>query len=108
MNRPPFYPVARFHRQRGRLGLGALLALLVLAGGMVLSWWLLSQPPRVERRPAPANAPPLIDAVTVTPHAAAPALHGFGRVVAEREARLASRVAGRLEAFTPGLLPGRM
>ncbi|WP_404298559.1 efflux RND transporter periplasmic adaptor subunit [Halomonas sp.] len=108
MNRPPFSSVARFHRQRGRLGLGALLALLVLAGGMVLAWWLLSQPPRIERRPALASAPPLVDAVTVIPDAVAPALHGFGRVVAEREARLASRVAGRLEAFPPGLLPGRI
>ncbi|MGM1053311.1 MAG: efflux RND transporter periplasmic adaptor subunit [Pseudomonadota bacterium] len=108
MNRPSFSSVVRFHRQRGRLGLGALLALLVLAGAVVLAWWLLSQPPRVERRPTPVSAPPLVDAITVTPEAVAPSLHGFGRVVAEREARLASRVAGRLEAFTPGLLPGRI
>ncbi len=108
MNRSTSSSVARLHRQRGRLGLGALLALLVLAGGLVLAWWLLSQPPRVERRPAPASAPPLVEAVTVAPKAAAPALHGFGRVVAEREARLASRVAGRLEAFAPGVLPGRV
>ena len=99
---------ARLHRQDGRLGLGALLALLVLAGGLAVAWWLMSQPPRVERRPPPAAAPPLVEAVTVMPRAVAPSLHGFGRVVAEREARLASRVAGRLEAFAPGVLPGRV
>ncbi|WP_290796971.1 efflux RND transporter periplasmic adaptor subunit [Halomonas sp.] len=108
MNRSISSSVARLHRQRGRLGLGALLALLVLAGAMVLAWWLLSQPPRVERRPAPASAPPLVDTVTVTREAVAPSLHGFGRAVAEREARLSSRVAGRLEAFASGVLPGRM
>ncbi|WP_416137810.1 efflux RND transporter periplasmic adaptor subunit [Halomonas sp. HK25] len=108
MNRPPCSSTARPHRQRGRLGLGALLALLVLAGGLALAGWLMSQPPRVERRPASAPAPPLVEAVTVAPQAVAPSLHGFGRVVAEREARLASRVAGRLEAFAPGVLPGRL
>ena len=108
MNRSISSSVARLHRQRGRLGLGALLALLVLAGAMVLAWWLLSQPPRVERRPAPASAPPLVDTVTVAREAVAPSLHGFGRAVAEREARLSSRVAGRLEAFASGVLPGRM
>ena len=108
MNPPPSPSTARPHRQRGRVGLGALLALLVLAGGLALAWWLMSQPPRVERRPAPASAPPLVEAVSVAPRAVAPALHGFGRVVAEREARLASRVAGRLEAFAPGVVPGRV
>lgn len=103
-----FSSPARLHRQGGRLGLGALLALLVLAGGLAVAWWLINQPPRVERRPAPAPAPPLVEAVTVMPRTVAPALHGFGRVVAEREARLASRVAGRLEAFAPGVLPGRV
>lgn len=108
MNPPPHPSTARPHRQRGRFGLGALVALLVLAGGLALAWWLMSQPPRVERRPAPAPVPPLVEAVSVVPRAAAPALHGFGRVVAEREARLASRVAGRLEAFAPGVVPGRV
>ncbi|QJR00012.1 efflux RND transporter periplasmic adaptor subunit [Halomonas sp. PGE1] len=108
MNRPPHPSQARPHRQRGRFGLGALVALLVLAGGLAMAWWLMSQPPRVERRPAPAPVPPLVEAISVMPRAAAPALHGFGRVVAERESRLASRVAGRLEAFAPGVVPGRV
>ncbi len=103
-------PASRIHprRQGGRLHLGVLAALLVLAGGFALSWWLIAEPPRVERRPATEPAPPLVDTLRVTLRPAAPSLHGFGRVVAEREARLASRVAGRLEAFTPGVLPGQM
>lgn len=95
-------------RQRGRLPLGALLALLVLVGGLALAWWLMSQPPRMERRPPPPAPAPLVETVTVTPSTTAPDLQGFGRAVAEREARLASRVAGRLEAFAPGVLPGRL
>lgn len=108
MRRPSCSSTVRLHRQRGRLSLGALLALLVLAAGLALAGWLLSQPPRMERRPAPAPAPPRVDTLSVTPQAVAPSLHGFGRVVAQREARLASRVAGRLEAFAPGALPGRV
>ena len=95
-------------RQRGRFGLGALLALLVLAGGLAVAWWLISQPPRMERRPPPLPEPPLVETVSVTTGSAAPRLEAFGRAVAEREARLASRVAGRLEAFAPGVLPGRL
>ncbi|WP_299310775.1 efflux RND transporter periplasmic adaptor subunit [uncultured Halomonas sp.] len=105
---PPLaLPRTRLSRQQGRLALGALLALLVLAGGLAVAWWLISQPPRVERRAPPPPVPPLVEAVTVTPRAAAPDLHGFGRALAEREAHLASRVAGRLEAFAPDVLPGR-
>lgn len=106
--RPLAPPRPRPSRQRGRLSLGPLLALLVLAGGLTVAWWLMSQPPRVERRAPPPPVPPLVEAVTVMPRAVAPDLHGFGRAVAEREALLASRVAGRLESFAPGVLPGRL
>lgn len=94
--------------QRGRFGLGALLALLVLAGGIAIAWWLISQPPRVERRPPAPAAPPLVETISVMPGSAAPALEAFGRTVAERETRLASRVAGQLKTFAPGVLPGRL
>ncbi|MGR2739461.1 efflux RND transporter periplasmic adaptor subunit [Billgrantia sp. Q4P2] len=95
-------------RQRGRFTLGALLAVLVLATGAAGAWWLVSQPPRIERR-APVETPTaLVDTVLAQRQAAAPALYGFGRVVAEREARLASRVAGELLEFTPEALPGRV
>lgn len=92
--------------QRGRFTLGGLLALLVIAAGAAGAWWLVSQPPRVERR-APIEVPaPLVDTVLAQRQAAAPELHGFGRVIAEREARLASRVSGELLEFTPEALPG--
>ncbi|MCE8034062.1 efflux RND transporter periplasmic adaptor subunit [Billgrantia tianxiuensis] len=95
-------------RQRGRFTFTALLAVLILAAGAAGAWWLVSQPPRIERR-APAEVPaPLVDTVLAQRQAAAPELHGFGRVVAEREARLASRVAGELLEFTPEALPGRV
>ncbi|PMR73242.1 efflux RND transporter periplasmic adaptor subunit [Billgrantia endophytica] len=97
------FPIAR---QRGRFHLGALLALLVSAVGLATAWWLISQPPRVERRMAVETPPPLVDVVVAQQRAAAPALHGFGRVIAEREAHLASRVAGQLLDFAPGTLPG--
>ncbi|MEQ4540784.1 MAG: efflux RND transporter periplasmic adaptor subunit [Billgrantia sp.] len=95
-------------RQWGRLTLGALLAVLVLAAGAAGAWWLVSQPPRIERR-APVEPPaPLVDTVLAQRQAAAPALYGFGRVIAEREAHLASRVSGELLEFTDAALPGRV
>ena len=104
-DRAPYRP-GSLVRQRGRLSLGPLLALLVLASGLLLAWWLVSQPPRVERR-APVEAPPpLVDVVTAYQRAAAPSLHGFGRVQAEREAHLSSRVAGQLLEYFPNTLPG--
>jgi RND family efflux transporter MFP subunit len=88
--------------------LGALLAVLVLAAGAAGAWWLVSQPPRIERR-APVEPPaPLVDTVLAQRQAAAPSLHGFGRVIAEREAHLASRVSGELLEFTDAALPGRV
>lgn len=97
---------SRATHQRGRARLGPLLAIVVLAASAVSAWWLISQPPRIERRP-PAEAPaPLVDTVLAQRQAAAPELNAFGRVIAEREARLASRVAGELVEFTPQALPG--
>ncbi|WP_444676989.1 hypothetical protein [Halomonas sp. E19] len=94
-------------RQAGRVSVGALLALVVLAAGLATAWWLINQPPRVERRAPPPAPPPLVEVVSAQPRSVAPRLHGFGRVVAEREARLASRVAGRLLEFSPRPCPGR-
>ncbi|MGQ4879751.1 efflux RND transporter periplasmic adaptor subunit [Billgrantia sp. LNSP4103-1] len=107
-NRVTFPPGGAVAYQRGRVSLGALLAVLVLAAAAAGAWWLVSQPPRIERR-APVETPaPLVDTVLVQRQAAAPELHGFGRVIAEREARLASRVAGELVEFTAEALPGRV
>ncbi|MBD3895658.1 efflux RND transporter periplasmic adaptor subunit [Halomonas sp. ML-15] len=95
-------------RQQGRIRLGAITALLVLAIGLASAYWLISQPPRVERRPPPEVPPPVVDVIEAIRGPAAPQIHGYGRVLAERETRLASRVAGRLEAFAPGVIPGRV
>ncbi len=94
--------------QAGRVSLGVLLALVVLAAGLATAWWLMTQPPRVERRAPPPAPPPLVEVASAQPRSVAPRLHGFGRVVAEREARLASRVAGRLLEFAPEALPGQV
>lgn len=94
--------------QQGRIGFGALAALLVFVGGLTLAWWIISQPPRVERRPPPPAAPPLVDIMTTEERLQAPMLNGFGRVEAEKSTMLASRVAGQLERFGEGVLPGQV
>ncbi|WP_346796165.1 efflux RND transporter periplasmic adaptor subunit [Halomonas sp. Bachu 37] len=95
-------------RQRGRFRLGGLVALLVLAAGLAGGWWIVSQPPRVERRPPPEPTPPLVDVITTAPAAHAPTLYGYGRVEAEQQTNLASRVAGQLERFAEGAVPGKV
>lgn len=94
--------------QQGRIHLGALAALLIFAVGVTFAWWIISQPPRVERRPPPPTAPPVVDVITVTEQLQAPTLTGFGRVEAEKSTMLASRVAGQLERFGEGVLPGQV
>ncbi|TVP50339.1 MAG: efflux RND transporter periplasmic adaptor subunit [Halomonas sp.] len=94
--------------QQGRIRLGALAALLIFAVGLALAWWIISQPPRVERRPPPPTVPPVVDVITVNQQRQAPTLTGFGRVEAEKSTMLASRVAGQLERFGAGVMPGRV
>ncbi len=94
--------------QQGRVGFGALAALLVFACGLALAWWIISQPPRVERRPPPPATPPLVDILIAEERLQAPILNGFGRVEAEKSTMLASRVAGQLERFGEGVLPGQV
>ncbi|WP_246009069.1 efflux RND transporter periplasmic adaptor subunit [Vreelandella nanhaiensis] len=84
------------------------MALLVFAVGLACAWWIISQPPRIERRPPPAPTPPVVNVMTVVQSPQAPLLSGFGRVEAEQTAMLASRVAGQLERFGDGVLPGRV
>ncbi|APX94055.1 efflux transporter periplasmic adaptor subunit [Halomonas sp. 1513] len=104
----PALPRRAHAQQRGRSRLGAVAALLVLGVGLAVAYWLISQPPRVERRPPPEVPPPVVDVIEATRGPAAPQIHGYGRVQAERETLLSSRVAGRLEAFAPGVIPGRV
>jgi RND family efflux transporter MFP subunit len=85
-----------------------VVALFVLIGGAALAWWIVTQPPRIERQPPPEPTPPLVDVVSVSSTARSPDLQGFGRVEAEQEAMLASRVAGQLERFAKGVVPGQV
>ncbi|MDR5897541.1 efflux RND transporter periplasmic adaptor subunit [Halomonas vilamensis] len=96
----------RFSRQTGRFHLGALAALLVLVGGATLAWWLLNQPPRIERRPPPEPTPPLVEVIHTQRVEQAPTLEAFGRVEAEQQANIASRVAGELTHFGQDVVPG--
>ncbi|WP_236995707.1 efflux RND transporter periplasmic adaptor subunit [Vreelandella populi] len=84
------------------------MALLVFAVGLACAWWIISQPPRIERRPPPPPTPPVVNVMTVVQSPQSPLLSGFGRVEAEQTAMLASRVAGQLERFGEGVLPGRV
>ncbi|MGO2879084.1 MULTISPECIES: efflux RND transporter periplasmic adaptor subunit [Halomonas] len=94
--------------QQGRVRLGAVLALLVFAIGLACAWWIISQPPRIERRAPPPPTPPVVNVMTVEQSALSPLLSGFGRVEAEQTTQLASRVAGQLERFGEGVFPGQV
>ncbi len=94
--------------QRGRVRLGGVAALLVVVVGLACAWWIITQPPRIERRPPPVPTPPVVDVITLEQRPQSPILSGFGRVEAEQQAMLASRVAGQLERFGDGVLPGQV
>ncbi|HSP31241.1 MAG TPA: efflux RND transporter periplasmic adaptor subunit [Halomonas sp.] len=94
--------------QQGRIRLGAVVALLILVSTFALAWWIITQPPRITRSTPPEPLPTMVDVKTVTASTQAPSLHGFGRVEAEQEAMLASRVAGQLERFADGVVPGQV
>lgn len=94
--------------QQGRIRLGAVVALLILVGTCVLAWWIITQPPRIERSAPPEPLPSMVDVISVSASTQAPHLYGFGRVEAEQETMLASRVAGQLERFAPNVVPGQV
>lgn len=104
----PIRSYSSFSSQQGRIRLGAVVALLVLVGTLALAWWIITQPPRIERTPPPEPLPTMVDVVTVNASDQAPNLYGFGRVEAEQETMLASRVAGQLERFADGVVPGQV
>lgn len=93
-------------RQNGRIRLSLLLALGILLGGLALAWWLIQQPPRVERRPPPEPSTPQVSVVRGEVREQAPVIQAFGRVEAERLADISSRVGGVLTAFGPNVTPG--
>lgn len=88
--------------------MGAVVALLILVSTFALAWWIITQPPRIERTALPEPLPTIVDVMTVTASTQAPNLYGFGRVEAEQETMLASRVAGQLERFAEGVVPGQV
>ncbi|CAM3619667.1 MULTISPECIES: efflux RND transporter periplasmic adaptor subunit [Halomonas] len=94
--------------QQGRIRLGAVVALLILIGTCMLAWWIMTQPPRIERTAPPEPLPSMVDVMSISASTQAPHLYGFGRVEAEQETMLASRVAGQLERFAPGVVPGQV
>ncbi|MBF60165.1 efflux RND transporter periplasmic adaptor subunit [Vreelandella neptunia] len=94
--------------QHGRIRLGAVVALLILITTLALAWWIVTQPPRIERTPPPEPLPSVVDVVTVSASDQAPNLYAFGRVEAEQETMLASRVAGQLERFADNVVPGQV
>ncbi|MGP9653146.1 efflux RND transporter periplasmic adaptor subunit [Halomonas sp. AOP35-4E-18] len=94
--------------QHGRVRLGAVVALVILAATLTLAWWIITQPPRIERTPPPEPLPTMVDVITATASTQAPSLHGYGRIEAEQETMLASRVAGQLERFADGVVPGQV
>lgn len=102
------YPHPFSLTQHGRIRLSAVAALLALVGGAALAWWILTQPPRIARTPLPEPLPTMVNTITVSASTQAPNLYGFGRVEAEQEAMLASRVAGQLERFAAGVVPGQV
>ncbi|MHB0775823.1 efflux RND transporter periplasmic adaptor subunit [Halomonas sp. WWR20] len=107
-SRPPAGDAPRAPKRHPNRWMLALVSLVVLAVGIGLAMWLLENPPRMERR-APAQAlPPLVETQHVTPGEAAPPVEGYGRVVADRETTLSSRVAGRLIGFAEDVEPGRI
>lgn len=92
--------------QHGRASMAALGALLVVMLSLAIAYWLLSEPPRVERRPLPATLPPSVEVMRVEQTIAAPVTQGYGRVIAARETDIATRVAGRLIGFAESVEPG--
>ncbi|TDX32870.1 RND family efflux transporter MFP subunit [Modicisalibacter xianhensis] len=96
------------HRQAGRSHWGTLAALLAIALGLGIGYWLLSQPPRVERRAAPPSPAPRVEVVRPDTGAVAPVIQGYGRVVAARQTDVAARVGGRLMTFSEIAEPGRV
>ncbi|GHA96352.1 efflux RND transporter periplasmic adaptor subunit [Modicisalibacter luteus] len=95
-------------QQAGRSHWGALAALLVIALGIGIGYWLISQPPRVERRAAPASPAPSVEVIRPETGAVAPDIQGYGRVIAARQTDIAAQVGGRLVDFSDAAEPGRV
>lgn len=84
-----------------------LLALIILALAIALAaWWMNHRPGAPKRAPSEAPAP-TVEVVTVNHAANAPTLEGFGRVIADRQTTVSTRVSGQLAPFPEGIEAGR-
>ena len=78
----------------------------VLAGGLALSWLLLTGKPAPEPQDLPPRAVPMVDVVTVDPAPAALSVTTQGTVQPQREIDLVSRVAGQVERVAQDFAAG--
>ncbi|MEZ5553937.1 efflux RND transporter periplasmic adaptor subunit [Haliea sp.] len=78
----------------------------VLAGGLALSWLLLTGKPAPEPQELPPRAVPMVDVATVDPAPAALSVTTQGTVQPQREIDLVSRVAGQVETVAKDFAAG--
>lgn len=78
----------------------------VLAGGLALSWLLLTGKPAPEPQDLPPRAVPMVDVVTVDPAPVALSVTTQGTVQPQREIDLVSRVAGQVETVAEDFAAG--
>ncbi len=78
----------------------------VLAGGLALSWLLLTGKPAPEPQELPPRAVPMVDVATVDPAPAALSVTTQGTVQPQREIDLVSRVAGQVESVAKDFAAG--
>jgi len=78
----------------------------VLAGGLALSWLLLTGKPAPEPQELPPRAVPMVDVATVDPAPAALSVTTQGTVRPQREIDLVSRVAGQVETVAKDFAAG--
>ncbi len=83
----------------------AFLVLLVLALGLFTARWLISNPPRAERRQVERLAP-LVRVQTAKSSPYQVLITAMGTVVPAREVSLRPELTGRIVEQSPGLVPG--
>ncbi|WP_458526114.1 efflux RND transporter periplasmic adaptor subunit [Onishia taeanensis] len=102
MSSAPLASPPHRHPWRARLAAIAIVALAIALAG----YWLLHRPQAPKR--APAERPvPSVEVMAVAHQPDAPVISAHGRVLADKATTLSTSINGRLEAFAPGVEPGR-
>jgi len=83
----------------------ALAALFILAVGLAAARWLISNPPRAERKQTEPSLP-LVRVMEAEPVSYRVDVSAMGTVVASREVALYPEVTGRIIEQSPRLVPG--